>query len=58
MRVRSLCEHLDVGYDLLIVATLENPKARIEELKALGVSREQMVSLRAEDGDAMTRKDE
>ena len=48
--VRPIAEHEQVAYDLMIVATLDDPRNDIENLASVGVSRDQLVTVRKVDG--------
>lgn len=50
MVVRDIDTHADVAFDLLIVATLDDPRREIEALTNRGVPREQLVTVRKIDG--------
>jgi DNA-binding Lrp family transcriptional regulator len=48
MPVRPLREHTDVGYDLMIVATLERSDRQLTTLEAMGVPKDKLFPLRQE----------
>jgi len=48
MRVRPIAEHLDVEYDLMIVASLEKNGSQIADLLREGVPRDKLFPLRRE----------
>lgn len=45
--VRVIEDHNEVAFDLLLVATLERPEPLVEQLMALGIARERLVTLRS-----------
>jgi len=52
MHVREIATHADVQFDLMIVATLENPEREIDALVKHGLTRDQLVTVRhAESGE-------
>jgi hypothetical protein len=48
MPVRPLREHADIGYDLMIVATLERSDRQLPTLEAMGVPKDKLFPLRQE----------
>ena len=48
MPVRPLREHAEVGYDLMIVATLERSDRQLTTLEAMGVPKDKLFPLRQE----------
>ena len=49
MRVRDISTHGDIQFDLMIVATLDNPQSEIEALMKRGLTRDQLVTVRNTD---------
>jgi hypothetical protein len=49
MRVHDISAHGDVQFDLLIVATLDNPQSEIDALVKRGLARDQLVTVRNTD---------
>ncbi len=49
MRVRDISTHRDVQFDLMIVATLDNPQSEIDALVRCGLTRDQLVTVRDTD---------
>lgn len=46
MRVRDILTHAEVEFDLLIVATLDDPQRELEALTSCGLARDQFVTVR------------
>jgi hypothetical protein len=46
MSVRDIADHAQVDFDLLIVATLDDPQSEIDNLTSRGVLRHQLVTVR------------
>lgn len=46
MSVRDIADHAQVDFDLLIVATLDDPQSEIDKLTSRGVLRHQLVTVR------------
>ena len=55
MPVRSIADHLDVEYDLIIVATLERSGQQMADLLDAGVPRDKLFPLRQEPGGRRSR---
>jgi len=51
MRVHDISTHRDIQFDLIIVATLDNPQSEIDALVKHGLTRDQLVTVRNTDSD-------